>query len=55
MLLQILLMLVVGFAVGAIARFVMPGAQPMGWMATTDMRNGLATAYRDFLTARAHP
>ena len=35
MLLQILLMLVVGFAVGAIARFVMPGAQPMGWMATT--------------------
>jgi uncharacterized membrane protein YeaQ/YmgE (transglycosylase-associated protein family) len=35
MLIQILLTLVVGFAVGAIARFVMPGAQPMGWIATT--------------------
>jgi uncharacterized membrane protein YeaQ/YmgE (transglycosylase-associated protein family) len=35
MLVQILLTLVVGFVVGVIARFVMPGAQPMGWIATT--------------------
>ena len=35
MLLEILLILVVGFVVGAIARFAMPGAQPMGWIATT--------------------
>ena len=35
MLINILLMLVVGFVVGVIARFVMPGAQPMGWIATT--------------------
>lgn len=34
MLVDILLMLVVGLVVGAIARFVMPGAQPMGWIAT---------------------
>ena len=34
MLLEILLILVVGFVVGVIARFVMPGAQPMGWIAT---------------------
>ena len=35
MLIGILMMLVVGLVVGAIARFVMPGAQPMGWIATT--------------------
>ena len=34
MLIGILMMLVVGLVVGAIARFVMPGAQPMGWIAT---------------------
>ena len=34
MLIEILLTLVVGLIVGAIARFVMPGAQPMGWLAT---------------------
>src|SRR5215510_15432765 len=34
MLMEILLTLVVGLIVGAIARFVMPGAQPMGWIAT---------------------
>jgi uncharacterized membrane protein YeaQ/YmgE (transglycosylase-associated protein family) len=35
MLIEILLTLVVGFVVGAIARFAMPGDQPMGWIATT--------------------
>jgi uncharacterized membrane protein YeaQ/YmgE (transglycosylase-associated protein family) len=35
MLMEILLILVVGLVVGVIARFVMPGAQPMGWIATT--------------------
>ncbi|MGH8682688.1 MAG: GlsB/YeaQ/YmgE family stress response membrane protein [Burkholderiales bacterium] len=34
MLMEILLTLVVGLIVGVIARFVMPGAQPMGWIAT---------------------
>ncbi|MGH8695518.1 MAG: GlsB/YeaQ/YmgE family stress response membrane protein [Burkholderiales bacterium] len=34
MLVEILLTLVVGLIVGVIARFVMPGAQPMGWIAT---------------------
>jgi uncharacterized membrane protein YeaQ/YmgE (transglycosylase-associated protein family) len=32
---EILVMLIVGFVVGAIARFVMPGSQAMGWIATT--------------------
>ena len=35
MLMEILLILLVGLVVGVIARFVMPGAQPMGWIATT--------------------
>ena len=35
MLMEILLTLVVGFVVGVVARFVIPGDQPMGWMATT--------------------
>jgi uncharacterized membrane protein YeaQ/YmgE (transglycosylase-associated protein family) len=35
MLMEILLTLVVGLVVGVIARFVMPGDQPMGWIATT--------------------
>jgi uncharacterized membrane protein YeaQ/YmgE (transglycosylase-associated protein family) len=35
MLMEILMILLVGFVVGVIARFVMPGAQPMGWIATT--------------------
>jgi uncharacterized membrane protein YeaQ/YmgE (transglycosylase-associated protein family) len=43
MLLQILLTLVVGFIVGVIARFVMPGDQPMGWIATTLL--GIAGAF----------
>jgi uncharacterized membrane protein YeaQ/YmgE (transglycosylase-associated protein family) len=32
---EILLTVVVGFVVGAVARFAMPGDQPMGWIATT--------------------
>jgi uncharacterized membrane protein YeaQ/YmgE (transglycosylase-associated protein family) len=35
MLMEILLTVVVGFVVGAVARFAMPGDQPMGWIATT--------------------
>ncbi len=31
----ILMMILVGLVVGAIARLVMPGAQPMGWIATS--------------------
>jgi len=34
MLMEILLTLVVGLVVGAIARFVIPGDQPMSWIAT---------------------
>jgi len=34
MLMEILVTLLVGLVVGAIARFIMPGAQPMGWIAT---------------------
>jgi uncharacterized membrane protein YeaQ/YmgE (transglycosylase-associated protein family) len=34
MLIEIVVMLVVGLVVGAIARFIMPGEQPMGWMGT---------------------
>jgi uncharacterized membrane protein YeaQ/YmgE (transglycosylase-associated protein family) len=33
-LIEILLTLVVGLIVGVIARFVVPGEQPMGWVAT---------------------
>jgi uncharacterized membrane protein YeaQ/YmgE (transglycosylase-associated protein family) len=40
MLVNILMILVVGFVVGVIARFVMPGAQPMGWIATTALGIG---------------
>jgi uncharacterized membrane protein YeaQ/YmgE (transglycosylase-associated protein family) len=43
MLMEILLTLVVGFVVGAIARFAMPGDQPMGWIATTLL--GIAGAF----------
>jgi uncharacterized membrane protein YeaQ/YmgE (transglycosylase-associated protein family) len=43
MLIEILLTLVVGFVVGAIARFAMPGDQPMGWIATTLL--GIAGAF----------
>jgi uncharacterized membrane protein YeaQ/YmgE (transglycosylase-associated protein family) len=43
MLVEILMMLVVGFVVGVIARFVMPGAQSMGWIATTLL--GIAGAF----------
>ena len=43
MLMEILLTLVVGLVVGAIARFAMPGAQPMGWIATTLL--GIAGAF----------
>jgi uncharacterized membrane protein YeaQ/YmgE (transglycosylase-associated protein family) len=42
-LLNILLIVVVGLVVGAIARFVMPGAQPMGWIATAAL--GIAGAF----------
>jgi uncharacterized membrane protein YeaQ/YmgE (transglycosylase-associated protein family) len=35
MLMEILLTVVVGFVVGVVARFAMPGDQPMGWIATT--------------------
>lgn len=31
---QIVWMIVVGLIVGAIARFLLPGAQPMGWIMT---------------------
>ena len=34
MLMQLVMLFVVGLIVGAIARLVMPGAQPMGWIAT---------------------
>jgi uncharacterized membrane protein YeaQ/YmgE (transglycosylase-associated protein family) len=40
MLMEILMILVVGLVVGVIARFVMPGAQPMGWIATTALGIG---------------
>ena len=43
MLMEILLTLVVGLIVGAIARFAMPGDQPMGWIATTLL--GIAGAF----------
>ena len=43
MLMEILLTLVVGLIVGVIARFVMPGDQPMGWIATTVL--GIAGAF----------
>jgi uncharacterized membrane protein YeaQ/YmgE (transglycosylase-associated protein family) len=43
MLTEILLTLVVGLIVGAIARFAMPGDQPMGWIATTLL--GIAGAF----------
>jgi uncharacterized membrane protein YeaQ/YmgE (transglycosylase-associated protein family) len=39
----ILSTLVVGLIVGAIARFVMPGEQPMGWIATIVL--GIAGAF----------
>jgi uncharacterized membrane protein YeaQ/YmgE (transglycosylase-associated protein family) len=34
MLMQVITRVVVGLIVGAVARLVMPGAQPMGWIAT---------------------
>jgi uncharacterized membrane protein YeaQ/YmgE (transglycosylase-associated protein family) len=34
MLMGIVSLFVVGLIVGAVARLVMPGAQPMGWVAT---------------------
>ena len=34
MLIEILSALVIGLIVGAIARFIMPGEQPMGWIGT---------------------
>jgi uncharacterized membrane protein YeaQ/YmgE (transglycosylase-associated protein family) len=43
MLMGILSTLVVGLIVGAIARFVMPGDQPMGWIATILL--GIAGAF----------
>jgi uncharacterized membrane protein YeaQ/YmgE (transglycosylase-associated protein family) len=43
MLMEILLTLVVGLVVGAIARFVIPGEQPMGWIATIVL--GIAGAF----------
>jgi uncharacterized membrane protein YeaQ/YmgE (transglycosylase-associated protein family) len=43
MLMEILLTLVVGLIVGVIARFVMPGDQPMGSIATTLL--GIAGAF----------
>ncbi len=43
MLMEIVLTLVVGLIVGAIARFVIPGAQPMGWIATIVL--GIAGAF----------
>jgi uncharacterized membrane protein YeaQ/YmgE (transglycosylase-associated protein family) len=32
---EILLTPVVGFVIGAVARYAMPGEEPMGWIATT--------------------
>ena len=32
---SIIIMIVVGFIVGLIARFIMPGSQPMGFIMTT--------------------
>jgi uncharacterized membrane protein YeaQ/YmgE (transglycosylase-associated protein family) len=32
---EILLTPVVGFLIGAVARYAMPGEEPMGWIATT--------------------
>jgi uncharacterized membrane protein YeaQ/YmgE (transglycosylase-associated protein family) len=43
MLTGILSTIVVGLIVGAIARFIMPGEQPMGWIATTLL--GIAGAF----------
>jgi uncharacterized membrane protein YeaQ/YmgE (transglycosylase-associated protein family) len=43
MLMGILSTIVVGLIVGAVARFIMPGEQHMGWIATTLL--GIAGAF----------
>lgn len=51
MLMEILLALVVGLVVGVVARFVMPGDQPMGWIATALL--GIAGAFLGGLGGQA--
>jgi uncharacterized membrane protein YeaQ/YmgE (transglycosylase-associated protein family) len=43
MVLHIVLMVVIGLIVGAIARLLVPGRQPMGWIATALL--GIVGAY----------
>ena len=40
MLIEIVLTPVVGFVIGAVARYAMPGDAPMGWIATTLLGTG---------------
>lgn len=51
MIMGIISMIVVGLIVGAIARLIMPGAQPMGWIATALL--GIAGAFVGGLAGQA--